>query len=310
VAKDVNQIYIIGGDGTHRAADAIAQEAVKRQLKLSVVGIPKTIDNDLGVIDRSFGFSTAVTEARKAIQAAVVEASCAPNGVGIVQLMGRHAGYIAAHATLATRQVDICLIPEIQFPLRGQNGVCELTEYIVKRQGYCVIVIAEGAGADLVAKSKAEYDEGGNRKLPDIGKFLSAEVKKYFGERKVEASIKLIDPSYMIRAVNADASDAVYCQSIAQNAVHGAMAGFTGFSSGLVNNRTVLIPFDLISATSPSYLNPDGRTWERVLSLTHQPMYQPMPSDIKEEMTHHSAEAAANKKKEEAEKKKLYEEEK
>lgn len=286
IKHNINQIYIIGGDGTHRAADRIALEAKNRKLKISVIGIPKTIDNDLGVIDRSFGFSTAVTEARKAIQAAVVEASCAPYGIGIVQLMGRHAGYIAAHATLSARQVDICLIPEIQFPMTGDNGVCGLTEYVLRRQGYAVIVVAEGAGSDLV-KTAVQYDEGGNKKLPDIGKFMQSEMSQYFKSKKLDVSIKLIDPSYMIRAVPADASDAVYCQSIAQNAVHGAMAGYTGFSSGLVNNRTVLIPFDLISATSPSYLNPDGRTWERVLSLTHQPMWRPSVAEFDHDATKH-----------------------
>jgi len=272
-AKGVNQIYVIGGDGTHRAANALYLEARKRKLKLTVAGVPKTIDNDIGVIDRSFGFNTAVNEARKAIQSAVIEASCAPHGLGIVQLMGRHAGYISAHATLASRQVDLCLIPEVPFPLHGELGVLKLVENIIQRQGYGVIVVAEGAGAELF-KDNEEKDESGNAKLPEIGKYLQSTIAKHFKSIKKDVSIKYHDPSYMIRSVPADAGDSVYCMTLAQNAVHGSMAGFTGFTSGLVNNRTVLLPIPAITATSPSYLNPEGRTWERVVSLTHQPMWE------------------------------------
>lgn len=272
-AKGVNQIYVIGGDGTHRAANILYLETRKRGLKMTVAGIPKTIDNDIGVIDRSFGFNTAVNEARKAIQSAVIEAQCAPFGLGIVQLMGRHAGYISAHATLASRQVDICLIPEVPFPLHGELGVLQLVESLLDRQGHGVIVVAEGAGADLF-KESTDRDESGNLRLPEIGKFLQHEIDKHFKKVGKTVSIKYHDPSYMIRSVPADAGDSVYCMTLAQNAVHGAMAGFTGFTSGLVNNRTVLLPIPSITATSPSYLNPEGRTWERVVSLTHQPMWE------------------------------------
>ena len=271
--KRVNQIYIIGGDGTHRAANALYLETRKRGLKMTVAGIPKTIDNDIGVIDRSFGFNTAVAEARKAIQSAVVEASCAPRGLGIVQLMGRHAGYISAHATLASRQVDLCLIPEVPFPLHGELGVLRLVEQIIDRQGYGVIVVAEGAGGDLL-KDTGETDESGNAKLPEIGKYLQQQIQHHFKQLKKDVSIKYHDPSYMIRSVPADAGDSVFAMTLAQNAVHGCMAGYTGFTSGLVNNRTVMLPIPAITVTSPSYLNPDGRTWERVVSLTHQPMWE------------------------------------
>ena len=209
-AEGVNQVYIIGGDGTHRAANALYLECRKRKLKMTVAGIPKTIDNDIGVIDRSFGFNTAVAEARKAIQSAVVEASCAPHGLGIVQLMGRHAGYISAHATLASRQVDLCLIPEVPFPLHGPLGVLTLVEEILDRQGYGVIVVAEGAGSDLF-KDSEEKDESGNARLPEVGKFLQQQIAQHFRQRNKDVSIKYHDPSYMIRSVPADAGDSVYC---------------------------------------------------------------------------------------------------
>jgi 6-phosphofructokinase 1 len=192
--RGVNQVYIVGGDGTHRAADAIQHEARKRKIKMTVACVPKTIDNDIGVIDRSFGFNTCVNEARRAIHSAVVEASCAPNGLGIVQLMGRHAGFISAHATLASRQVDLCLIPEETFPLHGPHGVLALTEQILARQGYGVIVVAEGAGQDLLPTTGV--DESGNKKLPEIGKFLQSEIAKHFASKKMDVSIKYHDPSY------------------------------------------------------------------------------------------------------------------
>jgi 6-phosphofructokinase 1 len=207
--RGVNQLYIIGGDGTHRAANALYLESRQRRLKLTVAGIPKTIDNDIGVIDRSFGFNTAVAEARKAIQSAVVEASCAPRGLGIVQLMGRHAGYIAAHATLASRQVDLCLIPEVPFPLEGELGLLALVEQILDRQNYGVIVVAEGAGADLFPPGD-EKDESGNQRLPEIGKFLQQQIQQHFRRQHKDVSIKYHDQSYMIRSVPADAGDSVY----------------------------------------------------------------------------------------------------
>lgn len=236
----------------------------------------------IGVIDRSFGFNTAVAEARRAIQIAWVEARCAPFGVGVVQLMGRHAGYIAANATLAARHVDLCLVPEVQFPMHGEDGVLAVVDDILARQGFCVIVVAEGAGSDILMAEAGKTDESGNKKLPEIGKYLQQQIDHYLKKiRKREANVKFIDPSYIVRACPCDASDSVYCQYIAANAVHGAMAGYTGFSSGLVNNRTVMIPFDVVSATSPAYMNPNGRTWERVVSLTHQPKWSAMPEKFK-----------------------------
>jgi len=272
-SKGLNQLYIIGGDGTHRGAIELAQEGVKRGLKLTVTGIPKTIDNDIGVIDWSFGFNTACAEARKAIRSAVVEASCAPNGIGVVKLMGREAGHITAISTLASREVDLCLIPEVPFPMGGPDGILAHIEGSVRSQGYCVVVVAEGAGQELL-KSTNQRDESGNKVLPEIGMYLQKEIQSHFAKKGMNASIKYHDPSYMIRSVPANASDSVLCMLLALNAVHGAMAGYTGFTSAVVNNRTVLLPMSIIAASSPSYLNPQGRTWERVCNLTHQPRWE------------------------------------
>jgi len=268
----VNQLYIIGGDGTHRAATVLAEGAIKRGLKMCVIGVPKTIDNDVGIIDRSFGFNTAVAHAKLAVNSAFVEAKCTPNGIGVVKLMGRHAGYITAHATLASGQVDCAIIPEIRFPMDGPDGLLNHLETVLSHQKYAVVVVAEGGGSHLLEGSGAK-DAGGNAVLPEIGKYLCDVMQTHFKKKNIDASIKYHDPSYMIRSVPANADDSIYCQSIAQNAVHGGMAGYTAFTSGLVNNRTVLLPMKLVTATSPSFLNPLGRTWERVLSSTHQPKW-------------------------------------
>ncbi|MED6192119.1 ATP-dependent 6-phosphofructokinase 3 [Stylosanthes scabra] len=248
--RGINQVYIIGGDGTQRGASVIYEEIRRRGLKVAVVGIPKTIDNDIPVIDKSFGFDTAVEEAQRAINAAHVEAESAENGIGVVKLMGRYSGFIAMYATLASRDVDCCLIPESPFFLEGNGGLFEFIEKRLKENGHMVIVIAEGAGQDLLAEENAqamnEKDASGNKLLQDVGLWISQRIKDYFSRKnKMAITLKYIDPTYMIRAVPSNASDNVYCTLLAQSAVHGAMAGFTGYTSGLVNGRQTYIPFQV-----------------------------------------------------------------
>lgn len=275
--RRINQLYIIGGDGTHRGAHAIATKAIELQLPLAVNAIPKTIDNDVDIIDRSFGFDTSFAEAQRAIQSAKTEAAGAPNGLGIVKVMGRYAGFIAAHATLASGDVDLCLIPEVPLALEGPASFLAHIAATIKGRGHAVVVVAEGAGekeldAEIVSKGgHIDTDAGGNRKLPPIGPWLQNKIASYLSSIGIKPSIKFIDPSYMIRSVPANAADAVYCTLLAQNSVHGAMAGFTAASIGLVGNRLVYLPITAITANSPRRLNPRGRTVERLLQLTRQP---------------------------------------
>jgi len=233
-ARGINQLYVIGGDGTHRGAHAIFSEAAKRGLALAVAAIPKTIDNDVDIIDRSFGFDTAYSEAQRAIKTAKTEAAGAPNGIGIVKLMGRYAGFIAAYATLASGDVDCVLVPELPIALEGPCSVLEHLKRVVASQGHAVVVVAEGAGEDemseeVLASGRAiECDAGGNRKLQAVGPWLQGKVAAHFAAGGVRATIKYIDPSYMVRSVPASPPDAIYCMYLAQSAVHGAMAGYTG----------------------------------------------------------------------------------
>lgn len=273
--RGINQLYIIGGDGTHRGADAIAKEAQARGIPMAVAAIPKTIDNDVDIIDRSFGFETAYSEAQQAIRSAKTEASAALNGLGIVKLMGRHAGFIAAHATMASGDVDLCLIPEVPVVFSGPASFGAHVQAVIKKKGHAVVVVAEGAGEkDILAEHKqtdAGKDAGGNKLLPEVGPWLKEKLTSYLSQRGCKPIVKYIDPSYMIRSVAPHAADAEYCMLLGQNAVHGAMAGFTGFSTGLVNNRLVYIPISAITANSPRKMNARGRTYERLLQITRQP---------------------------------------
>eukprot|EP00956_Cyclotella_meneghiniana_P032193 scaffold87397_cov70-Cyclotella_meneghiniana.AAC.4 len=247
-SKNIRQLYVIGGDGTHRGAFKIHETCMEKGLHIAVA-----------------------EAAQAAIRAAKVEASCnLPNGVGIVKLMGRSSGFIAAHATLGSGDVDLCLIPEVPIELEGPNGCLPHLWRRVKKNGYAVIVVAEGAGEELLGES-TETDASGNKKLPQIGEFMKKAVNDYFKKQGEEATVKYIDPSYMIRSVPANATDTLYCMQLAQNAVHGTMAGFTGFSVGLCNNKMCLLPIPELVATSPRQMNGKGRTWERVLAVTRQP---------------------------------------
>ncbi|CAF2071928.1 hypothetical protein HID58_041836 [Brassica napus] len=282
--RGINQVYIIGGDGTQRGASVIFEEVRRRGLKVAVVGIPKTIDNDIPVIDKSFGFDTAVEEAQRAINAAHVEAESIENGIGVVKLMGRFSGFIAMYATLASRDVDCCLIPESPFYLEGEGGLFEYIEKRLKESGHMVLVIAEGAGQDLMSKSMESMtlkDASGNKLLNDVGLWLSQSIKDHFNQKKMVMNLKYIDPTYMIRAVPSNASDNVYCTLLAQSAVHGAMAGYTGYVSGLVNGRQTYIPFYRITEKQNHVVITD-RMWARLLSSTNQPSFL-SPKDVSDD---------------------------
>ncbi|GJP37069.1 hypothetical protein CLOM_g21514 [Closterium sp. NIES-68] len=267
--EGINMLFVIGGNGTHAGALAIHKECYQRGMKVSVVGVPKTIDNDILLLDQTFGFDTAVEEAQRALHAAYVEASSAYRGIGIVKLMGRQSGFIAMHSSLASGQVDMALIPEVPFCLEGPNGVLQHLEYLLDRQGHAIICVAEGAGQDLV-QGEGGTDASGNPILSDIGVFLLKQVRRHFKAIGRPADVKYIDPTYMIRACRANASDSVMCAVLGQNAVHGAFAGYSGITVGLVNSHYAYIPIpEVIRHARP--VDPNGRMWHRCLTATGQP---------------------------------------
>ncbi len=267
---NINMLFTIGGDGTQRGALDLAEELEKRSLKIAVVGIPKTIDNDLNFIQRSFGFETAVAEAVKAVRGAHVEAHDAINGIGLVKVMGRDSGFIAAHTALAMSDVNFCLIPENPFDLEGKNGfLTHLKKRILDRE-HAVILVAEGAGQDLMEK-RNETDLSGNKKLNDIGVFLKERIKEFFDKEKIEVNIKYIDPSYIIRSAPANPNDSIYCSRLGAHAVHAAMAGKTKLLISLVNNTFVHVPIK-VAVSKKRYVDIEGSLWRDVLENTRQPI--------------------------------------
>lgn len=268
---NIDILFCIGGDGTMKGAAAITKETMKKKLDISVIGIPKTIDNDLTLIQKTFGFDTAISEAVKAIQCAHAEARGAPMGIGLVKIMGRQSGHIAAGAALAQGDVNFVLIPEVHFDMEGENGFLKALENRLKRSGHCVILVAEGAGQELIRRDKKtiEKDASGNIKLLDIGTFLKTEIEKYSRMVGLEINLKYIDPSYTIRSVPANAGDSIYCGALGQYAVHAGMAGKISMLVGLIKDEYVHLPFHTV--TSGSKVDPEGNTWMRVLETTGQP---------------------------------------
>jgi 6-phosphofructokinase 1 len=292
--RGINMLFVLGGNGTHAGANAIHNECRKRKIKVAVVGVPKTIDNDILHMDKTFGFDTAVEEAQRAINSAYIEAHSAYHGIGVVKLMGRNSGFIAMQASLASGQVDICLIPEVllcyyfkfqnmidelalrdpmhlkvPFNLHGPNGVLKHLKYLIETKGSAVICVAEGAGQNFLEKTNAK-DASGNAVLGDFGVYIQQETKKYFKEISTPIDVKYIDPTYMIRAVRANASDGILCTVLGQNAVHGAFAGYSGITVGIINTHYAYLPITEVIAY-PKSVDPNSRMWHRCLTSTGQP---------------------------------------
>ena len=272
--SNVNALFVIGGDGTMKAARAISNEVHARKLKISVIGIPKTIDNDINFIPQSFGFETAVFKATEAIECAHTEACGVPNGIGLVKLMGRESGFIAARAALALKEVNFVLIPEAPFSLEGEGGLLPALEERLKSRGHAVIVAAEGAGQHLLAEQSGT-DASGNPVLGDISELLRAFINTYLDARGMAHSIKYIDPSYIIRSIPANANDKVYCGFLGQYAVHAAMAGRTDMVVGKIQDRYVHLPLELVTRKRRK-LNIYSDLWRAVLESTGQGMLKGM----------------------------------
>jgi 6-phosphofructokinase 1 len=259
-------LFTIGGDGTLKGAAKISEEIARQGKSISVIGIPKTIDNDISYLQTTFGFETAVSEARRSTYAAHTEAIGARNGIGLVKLMGRESGFIAAYTAMADCQVNYCLIPEAPFTL---PGLLADLENRIRQRGHAVIVIAEGAGQELIPET-GQVDASGNKKLPDIGLFLKEKINAHFTEVGVEMTLKYIDPSYTIRSQPANPHDATFCLSLGHNAAHAGMAGRTDMVVGFWNHQFVHVPISLATSTRKK-IDPSGRLWSSVISSTGQP---------------------------------------
>jgi len=268
--QNIGLLFMIGGDGTLHAAQSIHEEITNRGLKIGLVAIPKTIDNDICFVEMTFGFQTAVEAATRAILGAHNEAEGAPNGLGMVKLMGRHSGFVAAHATLALTEVNFCLVPEVDFDLDGPNGLLQALNNRMTARGHAVVVVAEGAGQKFFHTDHAEKDPSGNVRLGDIGTYLRDRFNAHFAEQGVELNQKYIDPSYMVRSVPANSGDRIFTGFLGHHAVHAGMSGRTGLLVSLWNNHYVHAPIPL-SICHRKKIDPCGGLWRAVLESTGQP---------------------------------------
>jgi len=270
VDNGINIVFCIGGDGTLRGAHALALEVEKQNLQVSVIGIPKTIDNDIPFVERSFGFQTAVELASGVLGCAHVEAQCALNGIGLVKLMGRDAGFITSYATRANGNVDYCLIPEMKFPLKEKNGLYDEIKKTLEFNGHVLIAVAEGAGQHLIGDS-GQKDASGNKIFNDIGRFLRADMQEHFSrEWDIDLNIKYISPSYVIRSVKANSEDSVFCADLARYAVDAAIAGKTDMMVGYWHGEFTNVPLEIMGDLKKREER-DSRSWLSVLASTGQP---------------------------------------
>jgi len=267
ITRGVNMLFTIGGDGTQRGSNDLYQEARRRGHALAVVGIPKTIDNDVGFVSRTFGFSSAVEAAAQVLACAHTEAQSVPGGIGLVKLMGRHAGFLTAAATIASQDVNFALIPEVPFAL---DAFLAALKQRMLHKSHAVIAVAEGAGQDLVAAGTRERDASGNIRLADIGPFLREQIEAYFQAQGIPVVLRYFDPSYQIRGSAANSDDAIVCDLFARHAVHAAMAGKTGLVIGFLHERFIHVPIELLASHSKS-LDPASGWWRSVLATTGQP---------------------------------------
>jgi 6-phosphofructokinase 1 len=273
VSRGITQVYVIGGDGTHRGINALIKRAAERDIVISFAGIPKTIDNDIPLIDHSFGFNTSVEVATRMIQAAYVDAKSQFNGVGVVKLMGRYAGFIAHAASLANNEVDFCIIPELPYELSGPNGLLNAIVKRVKQDGHCVVVVAEGAEEGLINPAERltkefKHDAAGNRIYDDILACIEPAIIEFAqNEHKMKVNVSAIDPTYAIRSVQANAGDTLLCSQLAQHAVHGIMHGFTGFSVGKIRNAMCFIPITTLIEGGSNKVSIRSRIWQRLVAL-------------------------------------------
>ena len=269
--RGVNILFCIGGDGTQRGARCLSQEAERQAYPLAVIGIPKTIDNDIEYVQQTFGYYTAIDKAREVIDCAHNEARGALGGIAVVKLMGRDAGFIAAGAAVASQDVNFTLVPELHFDLDGPGGLLDLLEKRITERGHAVVVVAEGAGQYLLPGDKDNRDASGNVLLGDIGVFLTARIKAYFKDREVRSTVKYIDPSYIIRSVPANCEDALLCDQMARNAAHAGMAGRTGMLIGYWYDVFIHVPI-LLATSQKKQMSPESDLWRSVLATTGQPV--------------------------------------
>jgi 6-phosphofructokinase 1 len=277
IKNNINMVFFIGGDGTHRGVKELSKILKEKKKKIILVGIPKSIDNDMPIIDKSFGLESATQEAVRTIRAANVEANCNLNGIGLVKLFGRTSGFVAMLASLAARDVNICLIPEIPFNLYGENGLLDFIFQRIQVKEHCVIVVSDGARFSV-----KDYKTANGRPVEDIGLVIKKEIIKKSEELGIEVNLKYMDPTYVVRAVPANEYDCNLCAKLAESAVHCAFAGFTNFSVGMINNKPCMIPLEKMCGKFERKVEFNSDDYIMLLASTGQPSFYPEPNSDNE----------------------------
>ena len=270
IKNNINMVFIIGGDGTHRGIKELSKILKEKKKKIILVGIPKSIDNDMPIIDKSFGLESAIQESVRTIRAANVEANCNLNGIGLVKLFGRSSGFVAMLSTLAARDVNICLIPEIPFNLYGENGLLDFIFQRIQIKEHCVIVVSDGARFSV-----KDYKTSNGKPVEDIGVIIKKEIIKKSEELGIEVNLKYMDPTYVVRAVPANEYDCNLCAKLAESAVHCAFAGFTNFSVGMINNKPCMIPLEKMCGKAERKVEFNSDDYLMLLASTGQPSFYP-----------------------------------
>ena len=276
IKNNINMVFFIGGDGTHRGIKELSKILKEKKKKIILVGIPKSIDNDMPIIDKSFGLESAIQESVRTIRAANVEANCNLNGIGLVKLFGRSSGFVAMLSALAARDVNICLIPEIPFNLYGVNGLLDFIFQRIQIKEHCVIVVSDGARFSI-----KDYKTQNGKPVEDIGIVIKKEIIKKSEELGIEVNLKYMDPTYVVRAVPANEYDCNLCAKLAESAVHCAFAGFTNFSVGMINNKPCMIPLDKMCGKAERKVEFNSDDYLMLLASTGQPSFYPqeIPDD-------------------------------
>ena len=270
IKNNINMVFFIGGDGTHRGIKELSKILKEKKKKIILVGIPKSIDNDMPIIDKSFGLESAIQESVRTIRAANVEANGNLNGIGLVKLFGRSSGFVAMLSTLAARDVNICLIPEIPFNLYGENGLLDFIFQRIQIKEHCVIVVSDGARFSV-----KDYKTTNGKPVEDIGVVIKKEIIKKSEELGIEVNLKYMDPTYVVRAVPANEYDCNLCAKLAESAVHCAFAGFTNFSVGMINNKPCMIPLDKMCGKAERKVEFNSDDYLMLLASTGQPSFYP-----------------------------------
>lgn len=228
----IHALVVIGGDGTLSAARDVAKQGI------SVVGIPKTIDNDICGTDMTFGFDTAVSTVTEAIDRLHTTAE-SHHRIIVVEVMGRNVGWIAVTAGIAGGADEI-LIPEVHFTM---DGVCKkLKDRYDAGKKFSIVVIAEGAhekDLGLPSVPENERDECGHEKFVGVGNILGKELERRLG---IETRVTIL--GHVQRGGSPTAYDRVLATRFGVAAVQLVHAGDFGKMVALQGNRITSITLE------------------------------------------------------------------